>query len=134
VKIAPADLDKLQPTVRKPKRALASERVVKARHVCGADRHCDRREVLAADRRLRRAYAAAVKAGVARPVLVEYRDDWARLRRRAPREPARVVSGYGRMASALERPAQVQRTADERPLRRDDGWRHLGREIASLLP
>jgi hypothetical protein len=50
---------------------------------------------------LRRAYGAAVRAGVARPVLISYRERWARLRDRAGSAPEAAVAGYSAMASNL---------------------------------
>jgi hypothetical protein len=71
-------------------------------------RHASRSEVLAADRRLRRAYASAIRAGVPRPVLVSYRNRWDRLRRSAWDEPARLVRGYGALTRDLSAEAARQ--------------------------
>lgn len=64
-----------------------------------------RAEVLAADRRLRRAYDRAIRAGVPRPVLVDYRNRWNRLRRTTWNEPARLVRGYDRLERDLSQEA-----------------------------
>jgi hypothetical protein len=61
---------------------------------------------MAADRRLRRAYAAAVRAGVSRSILVAARDRWSATRRA---EPSRVVAVYGALAGDLERRAHRRR-------------------------
>jgi hypothetical protein len=62
-------------------------------------------QVQAADRRLRAAYAAAIRAGAPRTILVADRDRWATLRRRAGRDPAGLVAGYGELARDLDRAA-----------------------------
>jgi hypothetical protein len=63
-------------------------------------------DLMAADRRLRAAYSHAIRAGVPRHVLVEYRDRWADLREDASWKPERVAAGYGRMSADLERLAR----------------------------
>jgi len=60
-------------------------------------------QVQAADRRLRAAYSAAIRAGAPRTILVADRDRWAALRRRAGRDPAGLVAGYGELARDLDR-------------------------------
>lgn len=60
-----------------------------------------RADVLAADRRLRRAYDRAIRAGVPRPVLVDYRNRWNRLRRTTWDEPTQLVRGYDRLERGL---------------------------------
>jgi hypothetical protein len=62
-------------------------------------------QMQAADRRLRAAYAAAIRAGAPRAILIENRDRWASLRRRAAHDPARLVAGYGDIARDLDRAA-----------------------------
>jgi hypothetical protein len=66
-------------------------------------------QVQAADRRLRGAYAAAIRAGAPRAVLVENRDRWASLRRRSADDPARLIAGYGDIARDLDRAAARSR-------------------------
>lgn len=93
----------LVPAATRPKPA-----VTRAAHSCAAGR-CTRAEVMAADRRLRAAYARAIRAGVPRRVLVNYRDRWARLRWTSSDEPHRLVDGYRLLASGLARAAQDER-------------------------
>jgi hypothetical protein len=64
---------------------------------------CTHSELLAADRRLRKAFSRAVDAGVPRAVLVDYRNRWASLRHDAVYRPNRVATGYGAMAGDLNR-------------------------------
>ena len=99
---------------------------------------CDYEDVLKADARLRRAYASAADAGVARPVLVGYRNEWSSLRHRAPRQPARVVTRYSEMARELEGYATRPRVANSR-VARASTWRShtldgLRADLASLWP
>lgn len=65
-----------------------------------------RNAVIAADRRLRRAYSDAVRAGVPRGILVAARNRWNATRRA---EPARLVAVYGALAADLERRAHRRR-------------------------
>jgi hypothetical protein len=81
-----------------PSAAVPAKRRV-ARH----DRPSD---LMAADRRLRVAYSHAVRAGVPRQILVDYRNRWADLREDASWRPARVAAGYGEMSADLERLAR----------------------------
>ena len=62
-------------------------------------------QVVAADRRLRAAYAAAIRAGAPRALLVEDRDRWASLRHRAAHDPVRLVAGYDAIARDLDHAA-----------------------------
>jgi hypothetical protein len=62
-----------------------------------------RRAVIQADRHLRDVYQRAVRRGVPREVLVDYRDRWADLRQDATDDPAHLVRGYGALASDLGR-------------------------------
>jgi uncharacterized protein YecT (DUF1311 family) len=100
--------------------ARSKPKVVKARSAPAAGR-CDRLsgdararcaypEVMAADRRLRRAYAQATRAGVERARLVSYRNRWASLRHRADDQPTRVIAAYGDMAQDLSRLAREARS------------------------
>lgn len=103
---APAEA-KPQPAVetrQAPDRPRATKAANKAR-ACARAR-CSRSEVMDADHRLRNAYFRAVKAGVPRPVLVSYRDRWARLRVNAKHEPQRLVTGYRTLATGLTREAR----------------------------
>lgn len=67
-------------------------------------------DMMAADRRLRRAYERAIRAGVPRATLASYRSRWASLRRRSSDEPARLIAGYGSLASDLNRLADRRRS------------------------
>lgn len=67
-------------------------------------------DMLAADRRLRRAYERAIRAGVPRATLASYRSRWASLRRRSSDEPARLIAGYASLASDLNRLADRRRS------------------------
>jgi hypothetical protein len=60
-----------------------------------------RSEVLAADMRLRRAYASAIRAGVDRGTLLEYRRRWARYRSREYDRPVRLIGAYADMTNDL---------------------------------
>ncbi|WP_395674322.1 hypothetical protein [Phenylobacterium sp.] len=62
---------------------------------------CAYPDVLAADRRLRRAYEDAADAGVGSDELADYRSRWASLRRRANRDPGLVIESYSLMAGDL---------------------------------
>lgn len=64
---------------------------------------------MAADARLRHAYADAVDAGVPRPILRDYRNRWSSLRRRAPAQPDLVTSRYHELAAELDQMASVDR-------------------------
>ncbi len=74
-------------------------------------------DITAADRRLRGAYAAAIRAGVPRPALVSYRDRWDAVRRTRAHDPRRLSAGYGALAAELDRAAARAR--------RDEGRRRF---------
>lgn len=57
--------------------------------------------VVAADDRLRGAYATAIRAGVDRRTLEDVRSDWSRLRRRANKDPQALIRGYGLLTQEL---------------------------------
>lgn len=63
--------------------------------------------IMAADDRLRDAYDAAVRAGVARDTLVDIRSDWKRLRGRANRDPQALIRGYALLTQELR--AEIRR-------------------------
>ncbi|WP_309087268.1 hypothetical protein [Phenylobacterium sp.] len=99
-----------------PKRAAARTSVRKASaerrrsggYACNgltraAEARCAYPQVMAADRSLRAAYDRAVRAGVSRSTLVNYRSRWASLRHRADDQPAKVIYGYRAMARDLDR-------------------------------
>jgi hypothetical protein len=62
-----------------------------------------RQAVIQADRHLRAVYESAIRRGVSRTVLVDYRDRWADLRERQTDEPARLIDSYGALAYDLGR-------------------------------
>jgi uncharacterized protein len=66
---------------------------------------CSYAQVQAADRRLRTAYAVAVRAGVSRGEIVAARDRWSSARRRGARDPLRLVANYRDIADDLNRAA-----------------------------
>lgn len=101
------------PQVR-PARVRASRHVT--RGCCGYV------QMAAADRRLRAAYAEAVRAGAPRPLLVSYRDRWAEVRRQGAHEPRRLVEGYGALAAGLDHAAAEARAHSRRYADRR-GWR-----------
>jgi hypothetical protein len=93
--VAPVEIEAAPPkktkAVRPPRSAKASKPP-------------SRSEVMAADRRLRRAYAAADHAGVSRAALVAARNRWVALR---GRDPAKLLPGYIALAEDLEAKAQA---------------------------
>ncbi|WP_347271032.1 hypothetical protein [Rhizorhabdus histidinilytica] len=105
-----------------PPRPAARERTRKTTEAarrpaeCEGDRleqaWCMRSDILAADRRLRRAYAEAIHQGVERRFLVEHQRHWTRLRNRAARDPKGVLEGYRELAGDLERLSIHGRAAD----------------------
>jgi len=93
-----------RPKVVRTKSSASSSRGGRCAGLGGEARaRCLYPAVIRADRRLRSAYASAVRAGAPRAVLVEYRREWAGLRRAANRDPGRVIAGYQAMASELDR-------------------------------
>ena len=68
-----------------------------------------RAAVLDADRRLREAYAGAVRAGVSGKVLAAYRDRWAERREQAASRPASLVKSYGLLTQELRQEADEAR-------------------------
>lgn len=82
-------------------------------------------DLMSADRRLRRAYARAVYAGVPRHVLADYRDRWDDLRHDASWRPERVADGYAAMAGDLTRMSQRHRHHAPPPRRGWSEWRSL---------
>ena len=68
---------------------------------------CLRGSISAADGRLRDAYDDAVRAGVARDILVDVRSDWKRLRGRANRDPQALIRGYALLTQELR--AEIRR-------------------------
>lgn len=64
---------------------------------------CMRHDILEADRRLRGAYAEAIRQGVERRFLVAHQRRWTRLRNLAAQDPSGVLEGYAELAGDLER-------------------------------
>jgi hypothetical protein len=64
------------------------------------------RAVVQADRHLRDVYASAIRRGVPRAVLIDYRDRWADLRETDNHDPAHLIEGYGALAYDLGREAR----------------------------
>jgi hypothetical protein len=73
---------------------------------------------MAADGKLRRAYAEAVEAGVPQYVLLTLRRDWSDLRSGRAGQPADLVRGYERVAYELWRARQTALQRRETP----GGW------------
>lgn len=71
--------------------------------------------MLAADRELRAAYAAAIDAGVEPSIIADYRRRWSKLRRRSSDEPAFLIGSYGALAEDLHRLAHETREAGPGP-------------------
>jgi hypothetical protein len=108
---------RLKPAAEAP-RPAARPAPAPRRHVARAraGRHGDAyAELKAADRRLRGAYAAAIRAGAPRSVIVDKRDRWDRLRRREAEHPARLAAAYRDLAHDLDRAAA---SAHRRPAHR----------------
>lgn len=89
-----------------------------------------RRAVIDADRHLRAVYESAIRRGVSRGVLVDYRDRWADLRDQHTEDPTRLIESYGALAYDLGRETPG---ADDQ----EDGARPRGRSglkaLADLL-
>lgn len=89
-----------------------------------------RRAVIQADRHLRDVYERAIRRGVPRSVLVDYRDRWANLREDETDSPAHLIEDYGALAYDLGREAKDDQESAAR--RRDpSGLRALA---DALLP
>ncbi|HVI33063.1 hypothetical protein [Phenylobacterium sp.] len=111
-KAEPAPVKAAAPRTARPKPAKAVTRKGGSRceGLRGDNRaRCAYPSVIAADRRLRQAYASATRAGVPRATLVSYRNRWASLRHRADSDPGRVIAGYQDMAGDLRRLADRER-------------------------
>ncbi|MDE2487932.1 MAG: hypothetical protein KGO51_11085 [Alphaproteobacteria bacterium] len=70
-------------------------------------------ELRAADHRLRVAYAAAIRAGAPRPVILAERERWASLRRREA-NPVRLAAAYRSLAEHLDHAAAEARRREAR--------------------
>ena len=69
----------------------------------GSEAWCLRADTAAADERLRDAYETAVRAHVDRRTLVGINKKWVRLRKRALKDPAGMISGYAALTEELQR-------------------------------
>ncbi|MGZ3272352.1 MAG: hypothetical protein ACXU8Z_01190 [Caulobacteraceae bacterium] len=74
-----------------------------------------RRAVVQADRHLRSVYEGAIRRGVSRSTLVDYRDRWADLRDRETDNPARLIESYGALAYDLGRERADFEDEDDTP-------------------
>jgi hypothetical protein len=113
----------------RPRIKLASARAAQARPPirlsvptaqpasCEQDAEGDacRRAVIEADRHLRSVYESAIRRGVARGVLVDYRDRWADLRDRHTENPTRLIESYGALAYDLGRETPGPDDQDDSP-------------------
>jgi uncharacterized protein len=90
------------PTPVKAARPMRTHALPKARTARAC---CSYAQVQAADRRLRTAYAVAVRAGVSRGEIAAARDRWSTTRRRAAHDPVRLVATYRDIADDLNRAA-----------------------------
>lgn len=107
---APVKADAPRAARPKPAKAVIRKSGSRCEGLRGDNRaRCAYPAVIAADRRLRQAYASATRAGVPRATLVSYRNRWASLRHRADSDPGRVIAGYQDMAGDLRRLADRER-------------------------
>ena len=74
-----------------------------------------RHAVIQADRHLRSVYETAIRRGVPRGTLVDYRDRWADLRDRNTDEPSRLIESYGALAYDLGRETADDQDVAPRP-------------------
>jgi hypothetical protein len=112
------------PTALKPKpRAVRAH--VRTFHPPQASHACctSYAQVQAADRRLRDAYAVAVRKGVPRSEIVMARNRWSAARRRAAHDPVRLIDDYRDITDDLNR-------ASNRTYAREDGGRFQPRYAA----
>lgn len=93
------------PVLAEPARPLQPAPLPRARLHSRVRHAASDAEVRAADRRLRAAYAAAIRAGASHDLLVDDRDRWASARRREAHEPARLIASYDAIAVDLNRTA-----------------------------
>lgn len=94
-----------RPAAREPARGARRQAAACRGLSGGALARCADPQLMSADRRLRRAYDRAVRAGVSRQELISYRTRWSRLRRQARTDPLGVTSAYDRLAGELNRAA-----------------------------
>lgn len=87
--------------MRPDRRAAARDGGAREDDRC-TDDECLYRDVLAADRRLRRAYDRAARAGVSSDWLAGVNRRWVRARDRAQDDPDGAIDRYDRLAEALD--------------------------------
>jgi hypothetical protein len=85
--------------------------------------------VIQADRHLRNVYASAIRRGVPRAVLIDYRDRWADLRESGSDDPVHLIRGYGALAYDLGREARDDQEGAARR-RNPSGLRALASALA----
>jgi len=90
-----------KPAHPRPRRRARPERACPEAASGGA--WCAHLAVLAADERLRVAYDRAVRRGAPYEELAKRRKAWAKLRRKAVKDPERVIRGYNALAESLDR-------------------------------
>ena len=78
---------------------------------------------------LRNVYQTAIRRGVPREVLIDYRDRWADLRETDNDDPAHLIQGYGALAYDLGREARDDREGAARR-RNPSGLRALANALA----
>lgn len=109
-----AEATEAKPAPTEP--ATQSDEAPQAAAACEGDRleraWCMRHDILEADRRLRGAYAEAIRQGVERKFLVTHQRRWTRLRNLAAQDPNGVLEGYAELAGDLERLSIHGRAAD----------------------
>lgn len=112
------------PSAPPPAAQAAPHRALRVRSIPVIRRHAAEpvTSVAAADRRLRDAYARAVRAGVARPILVDYRDRWADLREREADRPERLAMAYRELSDDLGRMADRPSRYRAEPMDELRGW------------
>lgn len=108
--VKPAPTQAVEATEPKPaptEPAAQPDEAPQAAKTCEGDRleraWCMRHDILEADRRLRGAYAEAIRQGVERKFLVAHQRRWTRLRNLAAQDPNGVLEGYAELAGDLER-------------------------------
>ena len=88
-----------------------------------------RKAVIQADRHLRNVYTTAIRRGVPRGVLIDYRDRWADLRETDNNDPVHLIRGYGALAYDLGREAKDDQEGAARR-RNPSGLRALASALA----
>jgi hypothetical protein len=121
------------PSTHKPKARVVHAHVRTAHRPRPSYDCCSHAQVEAADRRLRDAYALAVRSGVPRGEIVLARDRWSAARHRAAHDPLGLVADYRDIADDLNRAsnkASSRATASDRTYAREDSGRFQPRYAA----